>query len=132
MVDPSAALEETANAAKNTGTTISGELGKFGKTFFAQLLGIKDDEEASGEEVKKKDDDDKKFSDEAYAKMVQQVYDMYEARKKREAEIEGQNEEKQEKAEELAEVNQLRASNNAVNTAVAKGSAEIGKNYGAE
>lgn len=131
-MDSAAVGEEVVDAAKSAGGGVATEFGRFGKTLFTQLLGIKDNENLSTEDLDEKTKDDEKFSKEAHAEMVQQIYEQYRHRRKKELQIEDRQEEQEKEAEKLTEINQLRASNDAVNAAASKGSAETGRNWGSE
>ncbi|EKE13349.1 MAG: hypothetical protein ACD_13C00025G0001, partial [uncultured bacterium] len=118
---------------------VADEFKRIGKAAISQLFGGSPKGSASApsdSDIAKMKDDDDEFSEKEYLELrqkVQAIYDVYRAKKKREEE-DKKREEEQKKANQLTRLYEMRQVSPKVNvkTAVSKGSAETGRNWGAE
>lgn len=138
-MDPAAnAVSRAEIGAKSTANKAVIGAADFGKEFINQIFGLKKGQTPpTTEHVEKIDHADKEFSDQAYAATRQKVMAMYEqhrlrrlrdAESKRVAEVHTLNEKNFDKLQQIRKDRQKFD----VRAAVAKGSAEVGKNYGSE
>lgn len=122
-----------------SGNPVADEFRKIGKAAISQLFGQSSQgsfQTQSDTDIAKMKNDDDEFSEREYLELrqkVQAIYDEYRAKKKREEE-DKKREEEQKKANQLARLYEMRQGPVGVDvkTAVSKGSAETGKNWGAE
>ncbi len=122
-----------------SGNPVADEFRKIGKAAISQLFGRSSQglpQAQSDSDIAKMKNDDDEFSEREYIELrqkVQAIYDEYRAKKKKEEEDE-KKEEEQKKANQLARLYEMRKGpiGADVKTAVSKGSAETGRNWGAE
>lgn len=118
--------------ANDDNNSVWGEFKKIGKSVSAQVSG---DEDVGGNALSEMTKKDKDFSKTEYAAVrakVQQIYQEYEAKKKKEEAMRKQAEEVHEQQkEEMEELSEEKKKDEFVNPAIQKARAEI-KNYGSE
>lgn len=122
-------------ARRAGGQLISG-VKDFGNDFMGQLFGTGRWNRAKSEEhIEKLDKADKQFSDEAYAQTrarIMNVYEEHRLKRLRENESNRLAEVQKLEAKNFEKLAHTRQQNQNVATAIAKGSAEVGKNWGSE
>lgn len=131
-LDTGGILEGAADAAKQAGGGVLGELGKLGKSAFSQFLGGSQDN-ISDEALKNLDKKDKDASALGQAEIqarIRAYYVEHEAKRKREAEMVEQEEEVKEEEKKMEEINAVRVKQNII-PQIEKSRAE-NKNYGSE
>ncbi len=131
-------LETVSKMPTSSNNPIGNEFIKMGRVALNQILGraAGASQAMSDDELKKMKSDDDEFSEKEYLELrqkIQAIYDEYRAQKRKEEE-EKKREEEQKKANQLARLYELRKGpiGADVQTAVSKGSAETGRNWGAE
>lgn len=128
-------IKEAAGKLAGSGddnNSVWGEFRKMGKSVSAQVSG---DEDIGGDAISEMTKKDKDFSKTEYVAVrakVKQIYEEYEAKKKKEEAMRKQAEDVQEaQKEEVKELQEEKKKDEFVNPAIQKARAEI-KNYGAE
>lgn len=133
-------LETVSKMPTSSSNPIGNEFIKMGRAALNQILGRNGQGTApvSNEDLEKMKKGDDEFSEKEYLELrqkIQAIYDEYRAQKKKEEE-EKKREEEQKKANQLARLYEMRkgpiGAGADVSTAVSKGSAETGRNWGAE
>jgi len=131
-------LETVSKMPTSSSNPIGNEFIKMGRAALNQILGrgVGYSKPMSDDELSKLKKDDDEFSEEEYLKLrqkIQAIYDEYRAQKRKEEEDKKRQEEEK-KANQLARLYELRKGpiGADVKTAVSKGSAETGRNWGAE
>lgn len=131
-------LETVSKMPTSSNNPIGNEFIKMGHAALSQILGRSSQgtPPASGDDIQKMKQDDDDFSEREYLELrqkIQAIYDEYRVQKKKEEE-DKKREEEQKKANQLARLYEMRqgSAGAAVKTAVSKGSAETGRNWGAE
>lgn len=121
-----------------SGNPVADEFRKIGKAALSQLFGRPQGstQAPSDTDIAKMKNDDDEFSEKEYIELrqkVQAIYDEYRAKRKQEEE-DKKREEEQKKANQLARLYEMRQGpvGADVKAAVSKGSAETGRNWGAE
>lgn len=135
-----AVLEEQGKIPKsNSGfyETVYDEAKGFGKLFFQQLIGVKPQEKLPPEqETALKKEMDEKRSQAEYEQVRHKIMKMYEDQRIRTQQKEEarkqEEEQKKQQAKKLEELYDRRRANQQVAVAANKGSAETGRNWGAE
>lgn len=122
-----------------SGNPVADEIKRLGKTALSQMFGGSTQKGApvsSDADIKKMKEEDDQFSEKEYLELrrkIQAIYDEYSAQRAREKE-EKKQEEEEKKARQLERLYEMRKGpiGADVKTAVSKGSAETGRNWGAE
>lgn len=128
------ASEAGVHAKQVAGDAVSG-VKEFSTEFIKQLFGGGKTPPISDDDLAKKKEADDTFSNSEYLQtraQVEAIYNEYRAKKQREEQMRQQQDVQQEETKKIQELNQKRAVQHDVVTAMGKGSAETGRNYGAE
>jgi len=122
--------------ARKAGGQLATGVKDFGNDFLGQLFGTgRWNRVKSEENIDKLNKSDHQFSDQAYADTrarIMNVYEEHRLKRLRENESNRLGEVQKLEANNLEKLQHTRQQNQSVATAIAKGSAEVGSNYGAE
>lgn len=129
------ASEARMHARQVGAQAVSGVKG-FGSDVLRQILGGNNaSADMTSDQLAQKQETSKELDNQAYIETrarVQAIYDEYRAKKQREEQARQQQEVQQEEAKKIQEITSKRTTQQDVAVAMGKGSAETGRNYGAE
>lgn len=121
---------------RHAGAQAVGGAKGFGSDILRQILGGNNvSASMTSDQLAKKQEDSKELDNQAYIETrarVQSIYDEHRAKRQREEQAKQQQEFQHEEAKKMQEITSKRTTQHDVAVAMGKGSAETGRNYGAE